>query len=170
MVSRLRAGTRQLFLDDGLAVFAWILVLVTSALWQWDVDDMYYILNISAGLIAPDANFFPRLVVFARTQFIVQLFFYTTLFAVKLSFLFFFRRLGQRVQGQQYIWWPVLFFSVVSYVVSVGDIQFICELGPAETLVTYCNTDPVTSFSVATLKANCALDVFSDFLSTSNRT
>lgn len=131
---------------------------------------MYYILNISAGLAAPDANFFPRLIVFARVQFVVQFFFYTTLFAVKLSFLFFFRRLGQRVQGQQYIWWPVLFFSVVSYVVSVGDIQFICELGPAETLVTYCNTDPVTSFSVATLKANCALDVFSDFLSMSKST
>lgn len=169
-MSRLRAGTRKLFLDDGLAVLAWILVLVTAALWQWMVYDMYYILNISAGLAAPDANFFPRLIVFARIQAVDEFCFYTTLFAVKLSFLFFFRRLGQRVQGQQYIWWPVLFFSVVSYVVSVGDIQFICELGPAETLVTYCNTDPATSFAVATLKANCALDVFSDFLSMSELT
>jgi hypothetical protein len=165
LVSRFRAGSRQLYLDDGLAVFAWILVLVTAALWQWMVDDMYYILNISAGLAAPDANFFPRLIMFARIQLVVQLFFYTTLFAVKLSFLFFFRRLGQRVRGQQYIWWPVLFFSVVSYVVSIGDIQYICELGPAETLTTYCNTDSATILSVATLKANCALDVFSDFLS-----
>lgn len=126
---------------------------------------MYYVLKISAGVTAPGADFFPRLTSFARVQFAVELFFHTTLFAVKLSFLFFFRRLGQRVQGQQYIWWPVLFFSVASYAVSVGDIQYACELGPAETLVTYCNSASATNYTAATLKINCALDVFSDFLS-----
>lgn len=83
---------------------------------------MYYVLKISAGITASGTDFFPRLTSFARVQFAVEFFFHTTLFVVKLSFLSFFRRLGQRVQGQQYIWWPVLFFSVVSYAVSVGDI------------------------------------------------
>lgn len=126
---------------------------------------MYYVLDISAGLKAPGADFFPKLISFARVQFAVEFFFHTTLFAVKLSFLFFFKRLGQRVHGQQYVWWPVLFFSVVTYAVSIGDIQYTCELGPAETLVTYCNSASATNYTAATLKANCALDVFSDFLS-----
>lgn len=166
LVSRFRAGSRQLFLDDWFAIFASILVLITAALWQWTAADMYYVLDISAGLSVPDADFYTKLILFARIQFVVEFFFYTTLIAVKLSFLLFFRRLGQRVQGQQYIWWPVLFFSLVSYIVSLGDIQYACELGPAETLVTYCNSASATNFTTATLKANCALDVFSDFLST----
>lgn len=128
---------------------------------------MYYVLNISAGLATPGVDFLVRLIRFARVQFVVEFFFYTTLVAVKLSFLFFFRRLGQRVHGQQYIWWPVLFFALASYIVSLGDIQYVCELGSAEVLETYCNSAPATNFTVATLKANCALDVFSDFLSTS---
>lgn len=152
-------------MDDGLAIFAWTLVLVTAALWQWIADDMYYVLEISAGVTTPGADFFPGLISFARVQFAVEFFFHTTLFAVKLSFLFFFRRLGQRVQGQKNIWWLVLFFSVVSYAVSVGDIQYTCELGPAETLVTFCNSASATNYTAATLKVNCALDVFSDFLS-----
>lgn len=126
---------------------------------------MYYVLDISAGLRAPDADFYTRLIPFARVQFVVQFFFYTTLTAVKLSFLLFFKRLGQRVHGQQYIWWPILVFSLISYIVSLGDMQYACELGPAETLVTYCNSASATNFTTATLKANCALDVFSDFLS-----
>lgn len=153
-------------MDDGLAVLAWVLILVTAALWQWSAVNMYYILDISAGLVAPGPDFFPRLIVFTRIQFAVSFFFYTALFVVKLSFLFFFRRLGHRVKGQQYIWWPVLFFSVVSYAVSLGDIQYACMLGPAESLVTYCNFASATNFTIATLKANCALDVFSDLLST----
>ncbi|KAJ4392295.1 hypothetical protein N0V93_005920 [Gnomoniopsis smithogilvyi] len=84
---------------------------------------MYYILDVSAGLATPDADFVVRVIRFARIQFVVELFFYTTLFAVKLSFLLFFRRLGHRVNGQQYIWWPVFIFAWISYAVSVGDIQ-----------------------------------------------
>lgn len=126
---------------------------------------MYYVLKISAGVSTPGADFFPRLTSFARVQFAVEFFFHTTLFAVKLSFLFFFRRLGQRVQGQKNVWWPVFFFCVVSYAVSVGDIQHTCELGHAEPLVTYCDSESATNYTAATLKVNCALDVFSDFLS-----
>lgn len=168
LVSRFRAEPRQIFVDDGLAIFAWILILVNAALWQWNASDMYYILDISSGLTGPDADFFSRLVIFARVQFAVELLFYTTLFAVKLSFLFFFRRLGERVRGHQYIWWPALVMSVVTYAVSLGDGLYTCELGSAETLVTYCNSVSATNFTVATLKANCALDVFSDLLSTPN--
>lgn len=164
LVSRLQTGTRRLFWDDGLAFFAWLLVLVTAALWQWSAREMYYILDVSAGLATPDADFVVRVIRFARIQFVVELFFYTTLFAVKLSFLLFFRRLGHRVNGQQYIWWPVFIFAWISYAVSVGDIQYVCELGPIETLETYCFSASATRFTVATLKANCALDVFSDFL------
>lgn len=166
LVSRLRAYPRRLYLDDWLAIFAWILVFITTALWQWKAADMYYILDVSAGLATVDAEFFSRIVPFARMQLVVNLFFYTTLVAIKFSFLFFFRRLSQRVHGQQYVWWSVMLLTVASYLVSVGDIEYECELGSAETLVTYCNSAAATTFTTDTLKANCALDVLSDFLST----
>ena len=75
----------------------------SSPLWQRTVDNMYCILNTSADLAAPGADCFPRLIVFARIQFVVEFSFYTTLLAANLFVLFVFRRPGQRVHGQQYI-------------------------------------------------------------------
>lgn len=167
LISRFR-GPRRLFWDDGFAIFGWLLVLASAALWQWIARDMYYVLDISAGLATPGADFWARMIRFARVQFVVELFFDTTLVAIKLAFLFFFKRLGKRVRGQQYIWWTVLFFALASYVVSLGDNQYVCEFGSAETLETYCNSASATNFTVAVLNANCALDVFSDFLSMSS--
>ena len=66
----------------------------------------------------------------------VNLISYTCLWAVKFSFLFFFKGLGRQVQRQRMLWWSVFAFLVVSYAVAVGlCTDWRCLLGNLETLV-----------------------------------
>jgi hypothetical protein len=141
-----------------------MLVLTTAGLWQWSAKFMFYILEAESSLAIPGPQLLSDLRHWLDVQLIAELFFYTTLVFVKLSFLFFFRRLGQNVQGQKYIWWPVLVFSLIVYVISIGNVQYKCYSRDLEVVLTYCTSEEANNFTMATLRANMAIDVFSDFL------
>ncbi|KAH8769108.1 hypothetical protein F5883DRAFT_352254, partial [Diaporthe sp. PMI_573] len=163
--SRLRIQ-RRLFWDDAFVIFAFILALITAALWQWQAPAMYWILGVLAGTEQPTslADVFKKQKLWLKVSLVVQLFFYTSLTAVKLSFLIFFRRLGDRVPKFNWFWWPVVLFVLAIWFTSIGNTQYQCELGSIEVLNGYCTTEPANNFTAITLKVNCALDVLSDFL------
>lgn len=143
-----------------------MLVLATACLWQWAAKDIYYFLELDAGLVALEADFPTRLFRGLKASLVVELFFYTSLFLVKLSFLFFFRRLGSHVRGQQYVWWPGFSLSVVTYLVSVGDVEYHCLVNATVAyLQSYCSSQKAINFTTNTLIINCVLDVLSDFAS-----
>lgn len=161
--------SRRLYLDDLFISFAHVLVVVTAALWQWGAKDMYYILNANAGLVQVGPDFVTRMRRFLLVSFVVEMFFYTILMLFKLSLLFFFKRLGSSVDRFKYFWWPTLVFSMCTYLVAVGDIDYECLFGSLEDITVRCNSPSGTYFLKVTLDVNCALDVLSDFLSTSAR-
>ncbi|KAM4064609.1 hypothetical protein HRG_005022 [Hirsutella rhossiliensis] len=163
LYSRFR-GPRRLYWDDLFVIVAFALALVTAALWQWVAPDMYYLLNVAAGFAPPTPDVFDRQRVWLRVSLVVELFFYTSLTAVKLAFLFFFRRLGHNVPGQKYMWWPIFLFTLAIWVASMGNVQYRCLVGPVEDLNGYCGEPSAIEFTTITLKVNCALDIFSDFL------
>ena len=96
---------------------------------------------------------------------VVIVFFYTSLWAVKISFLLFFKRLGQNVIGQKVLWWCVFAFTLASYFICIGDIPFSCLVAPWEDIFVHCSTDDAVRFQRITLKFNCAIDVVTDFTS-----
>jgi hypothetical protein len=161
-------GPRRIYWDDGFIIFAELLILITAGLWQWAAKFMFYVLDAESGIVTLGPQLFPDLRAWLNVQLIAELFFYTTLVLVKLSFLFFFKRLGQNVMGQKYIWWPVLVFCLVVYVISIGNVQYKCYSSSLEVVATYCASVEANNFTMATLRANMALDVFSDFLSMPN--
>lgn len=165
LVSRWR-GPKRLYWDDACAVLAAVLVLITACLWQWALKDIYYFINLNAGLVALQADYPTRLLQGLKISLIVELFFYTSLFLAKMSFLVFFRRLGNNVRGQTYVWWPAFTLSVISYVISVGDVEYHCLVGETAVYIqTYCSSQKTIHYQTATLIANCVLDVLSDFAS-----
>ncbi|KUI59523.1 hypothetical protein VP1G_06755 [Cytospora mali] len=163
LFSRFR-GPRRLYWDDAFIMVAESMVLATVGVWKWAVDAMYYVLNTQSGLAVPGPRIYTDVRRYLNAQITVQILFYTTLLLVKLSFLSFFRRLGHNVSRQKYIWWPVLVFSVITYVVSIADIQFKCYSSPVDFVLTWCASAEANDFTMATMKANMALDVTSDFL------
>lgn len=56
----------------------------------------------------------------------MNVFFYTGLWSVKLSFLVFFKRLGQNVRNQQIVWWTVLLITIGSYLACLSIIDYRC--------------------------------------------
>ncbi|KAK7946967.1 uncharacterized protein PG986_011288 [Apiospora aurea] len=127
---------------------------------------MCHVLNVQAGVEPYDeAQFLHRMRRWLVASLVAMLCFYTSLASVKLAFLFFFRRLGAGVQYFDRIWWAVLVVSVGSYLVAVGNLRYRCLVGSdVESVLRECNEAPSVGFETATLKANCALDVLTDFM------
>ncbi len=47
-----------------------------------------------------------------------------------MSFLIFFKRLGQNVRHQGLVWWTVLIITAASYFACLGDIDHKCLASP----------------------------------------
>ena len=123
----------KLFADDALVFFACLLLLINSIIWQVSKDDLYLDIGISSGQIFPPPVDFPeRTTRYLRRTVIVIVFFYTGLWAIKLSFLIFFRRLGHNVRNQKPVWWTVLAITVATYFACLGTIEYHCLAGSFE--------------------------------------
>lgn len=97
-------GFRKLFADDALVLTAWFMLLARSIILQIDRGLLYL------QWAADKQEYLPHMASTVATSVL----FLTGLWAVKLSFLIFFRRLGQNVSGQKYLWWSITGFTVIS--------------------------------------------------------
>lgn len=91
-------------MDDGLVILAWLLLVISAVLWQTQVDALYTQFQLLSQSVLPTPEVYRKQTMYFRSLAAMIVAFYTCLFAVKLSFLFFFRRLGAKVQGQR-TWW-----------------------------------------------------------------
>lgn len=131
---------------------------------------MYYVLNLQAGLVLPEADFPIRLMRELKVSFMSQIFFYTALFCIKLALIIFFGRLGSNVRGQKYVRWPALILSAACYLASVGDMGFHCLINSdIMYLSTYCVSYEFSTKMSNAVKANCVLDIVSDIASKLHR-
>lgn len=64
--------------------------------------------------------------------------FYSNLWTIKLSFLIFFRKLGQNVIGQKALWWGVSAFTAASYLVCIGNLEYNCLVHPFVQIASKC--------------------------------
>lgn len=96
---------------------------------------------------------------------VILIFFYTSLWSVKISFLFFFKRLGQNVRWQKILWWCVFAFTAATYFVCIGDIQYACLAAPLMEIMSHCSSDWDVNFQQVTLKFNGTIDVLTDVMS-----
>ena len=126
-------GFNKLFADDALVSFACLLLLINSIIWQVSEDDLYLNIGFSSGQIFPPPVDFPeRTTRYLRRTIVVIAFFYTGLWAINLSFLIFFRRLGHNVRNQKPVWWTVLAITVATYFACLGIIEYHCLAGSFE--------------------------------------
>jgi hypothetical protein len=144
-------------------LFATCLTTESAALWQWQAPAMYEVLAVEAGLAAPGADFLERGLLWLKVQTIAELFFYTTLAAVKFAFLVFLKRRGRHVHRFNWLWWPVVTLILVFYVLCIGTVGYRCA--HPEDLEGYCSARSADD-TLAVLMVTCVLDVVSDFLST----
>lgn len=162
---RLRAF-KKFFVDDAFVLVALVMLLATAILWQCVSKYMYQALYIASGesLVIPP-TFIADSQTYLRAMLALIFFFTTGLWSVKISFLLFFRRLGENVSGQEVHWWTAFAFTVATYFVSIGTIQFHCLTPAFAEIAIKCSTPAAIHFERATLCLNCAMDVLTDLIS-----
>lgn len=152
----------RLFWDDFLLLVAWFMLLANATIWQYAKTGLYLLLNVQSGRQLPPADFGLKVGEYLHESVAILVLFYSSLWCVKLSFLVFFRRLGQKVQKQKIIWWSVLVVVVAGYFSVLGTIQWHCLIPRFEIIAQNCTTPSSRAFERATLRATCAIDIITD--------
>ena len=113
----------------------------------------------------PPSTFVNNTERYSKGSLVVLVSFYTSLWAVKNSFLIFFKRLGQNVRWQKILWWCVFALSIATLLACIGNIQYRCLVSPLREIVSYCTNESALSFQQITLKLHTTIDVLTDVTS-----
>jgi hypothetical protein len=140
---------------------------VTTILWQIYADDMYLNSAVARGVQMPPPDFAERSEGFLKFSAGFVFLFYTILWCIKFSFLFFFRRLYVNVGSWMRFWWIIFVISVATWAVCVGNIEYNCLVKPLMEIAAHCSGASSRRFQKITLILNCVLDVVTDAMSKS---
>ena len=124
---------RRLYADDAMVLIACLLLMTNALIWQVSKDDMYEVIAVASGqLYPPPSDLSTNATAYLRRSVAVRVFFYSGLWAVKLSFMLFFRRLAQNVTGQKGLWWTILVIVVATWLACAGTTDYRCLAGSFE--------------------------------------
>jgi hypothetical protein len=126
---------RKIALDDYLVILAWIMLLGNTIMWQVNEGPLYVQLSVIFGKTLPSLESLHTAKGLLRSILASNILFYCCLWTVKLSLLFFFRRLGNQVRGHDIWWWVVMVITVGSWGACIGNNQFECALKPLDWIV-----------------------------------
>lgn len=124
---RLKSDSR-LRLDDYLVLAAWLMLLLSTILWEVKGDLLYWMYDVQYGRRPPSPEFMPAYATFMPLVFVWRVLYPSCLWAVKFSFLVFFRRLGFKVNQNKSWWWSVFAITTCGWIVSIADLDFRCTL------------------------------------------
>lgn len=155
----------RLFIDDAFILTAWMMVFATTVMWHHFAEAMFINNAVSRGVQLPPIDFVERSETFLKGSAAIICLFYSTLWSVKLSFLFFFRRLYVNVGSWMRYWWVILAITVATWAACIGNIEYKCLISSLNYLVLHCNGERSRRFQRTTLIVNCVLDLFTDVLS-----
>ncbi|KAF2647119.1 hypothetical protein K491DRAFT_551099, partial [Lophiostoma macrostomum CBS 122681] len=155
---------RKLLVDDYLVGFAWILLLMSACIWFMTIDGMYELSYVSAGMALPSVNFPHIAHRFLVGSNVALIMFYTGLWSIKLNFLVFFYRLGDKIRLYNIFWWIVFASTIASGLACIGDTQYHCFSDSLEEIFTHCHTNAAIRYQEIAIAVNCALDVVTDLM------
>ncbi|MCJ1431731.1 hypothetical protein MMC27_001086 [Xylographa pallens] len=153
----------RLSVDDGFLLAAWIMSLANASIWQAARKQLYLGVAVSSGQsVALPTDFFSEMQTFLRSLLGAYLIQFSTLWSVKLSFLFFFRGLGRNVKRQRIIWWIAIAFDLASFAVCIGTLDYLCLASSVEYIIEFCETTKTVNMEFLALRLSTALDILTD--------
>jgi len=117
---------RRLYSEDYVIIAAWGMLLATSVLWQTVIPKQYEQYAVASGRMGITPDLVAEQTLLMHILAPITALFYTCLWAVKLSLLLFFQRLGSKVTGQKIWWWSILVVTVLTWAACIGDIHWRC--------------------------------------------
>ena len=118
---------RHLFADDILVLSAWLMLFANAIVWQVGAGAMYELTAISNGSMpSPPPDIISQFILFLHLQIPVSLLNICGIWAVKLSFMCFFKKLGHNVKGQKWLWRGVLLAVITAFAICIGVTYWPC--------------------------------------------
>ncbi|MCJ1282375.1 hypothetical protein MMC26_001698 [Xylographa opegraphella] len=149
--------------DDGFLLAAWIMSLGSASIWQAARKQLYLGVAVASGeSVALPTDFFSEMQTFLRSLLAAYLIQFTTLWSVKLSFLFFFRGLGRNVKRQRIIWWTAMAFVLASLAVCIGTLDYLCLASSVTYIIEYCESTRTVDMEYLALRLSTSLDILTD--------
>ncbi|KAK7993721.1 hypothetical protein PG989_007102 [Apiospora arundinis] len=156
---------RRLIFEDYLILVALLMHNVSAILIQIYVPLVYDLEKVQNGdmsVIGPD--FFEN----SRKAFNVVganlLLSIVGVFLVKLNFMLFFRRLGERIKYFVILWWIVLLFAVAGTIAQIGMLLYKCFFGSVSYIFGQCSSTENAARSALNAIFSSVIDAVSDFL------
>lgn len=118
--------SQRISVDDALVYFASALLLSMAVLYTLVTPTMFTLDAISLGKQEPGPTFMGDAAFYLKCQFAIICLFWTTLWAVKVSILMFYKNLFNRLPKQMTLWWWVLGVVVVLYLGCWGSQLASC--------------------------------------------
>lgn len=101
--------------DDGAVYLALTILVSMGVMYQIITPTMFELERLLTPGAVPSANFLQEAALFLRLQFAIIILFWTTLWAVKLSFLLYYKRLFAGLPHQMFWWRLVSVFVGMAY-------------------------------------------------------
>ena len=118
--------TARISIDDGLVLFAVANLVSMAVLYTLVSPSMVRLVAISIGKAQPGPNFLEESAFYLRCQFAIIVMFWTTLWAVKIAILLFYKNLFTKLPKQMSLWWAVLAVVVLLYLGCWGSQLASC--------------------------------------------
>ena len=103
---------RRVFLDDCFLFLAVASLIASTGTFFWLIPSLYTFAAVAAGLEPVPLDYINAAINTTNAAYAAEILAWTTVFAVKLSFLFFFRHLIQRLRDLKILWWCVLIICI----------------------------------------------------------
>lgn len=141
--------SNRLFAEDGCVYFALAILICIAIMYQLIIPIMFEIDLVVKGVL-PTAGFPERATYFLKLQFAIIVLFWTALWAVKFSFLFFYRQLLTRLPDQMRWWKALTLFTILAYLGA-----WITQLLSCQPISHYFKLGVVLSLLSMSTRADC---------------
>ena len=110
-----------------MVLIACLFLMTNTLIWQMSKDDMYEVIAAGSGQLYPPPPDLPkRAETYLRRSTAIIALFYSGIWAIKLSFMLFFRRLGHNARGQKILGWTILVIVVATWLACLDTIHYRC--------------------------------------------
>lgn len=116
----------KLLSDDYLVLLAYSTFLVNDIMWQFQLKLVYDAFDAATGRKPYTDGWWIMMKHLHRSMFAASMLCLCCLWAVKLSFLLFFRKLGQRAKDFRVWWRCVLGMTIAAWIISIAVFPFNC--------------------------------------------
>lgn len=119
-----------------MILVAWLFSLGNGITWSAVYKQMYQVISLAKSSTI-DFSEVPANIGWMQRRYLngqlsAYLISFTGLWLIKLSFVFFFRQLGNRYRAQQILWWVVLVLVIGCYGGTLGCLDYKCEMSSLE--------------------------------------